>query len=417
VNGLVDAGERAVRRILTSIVVVGCAASGFVALSAASAPATVSKPKAPSGVRGQSGDGSVLVSWVKPSNGGAAIDSYEVITYLHEQPRPINVFHSTKTAQTIVGLSNGKTYTFKVAAHNSVGWGALSAESPGVLVGVPSVPRNVLDAPGNAQAKVSWTAPVSDGGLAISGYKVTPRTGTTMLTPRVFDSAATTQTITGLTNAKTYSFLVVARNARGYGQATAPSADIIVGTTLAPTKVTGVPGSTDVTVSWVAPASSNGSIIDAYRVTPYLGDAAQTPRVFNNRNTTEVVTGLTRAKGYRFRVDAHNARGWSVRSLASGIVTPGTPIAPTNVQAVAGSGKATVSWTAPTTDNGATVGAYEVYPYRAGVAQTPIIFATPATSHVLTGLSHGQVYRFRVAAHNSRGWGPLSLPSPPVTPS
>jgi hypothetical protein len=195
------------------------------------------------------------------------------------------------------------------------------------------------------------------------------------------------------------------------------SAGVTAGVPAAPTNVSGVPGATQATVSWTAPATANGAAIDAYRLTPYLGRAAKPSRVFTSTATTQTYTGLTQKKQYRFRVDAHNGRGWSAGSVLSAQVTPGAPIAPTNVVAVAGVKQANVSWTAPTVNNGAAVGAYQVIPYRAGVAQAPIVFSSPATGHAITGLTSGVVYRFRVIAHNPRGWGPASLPSAPVTPS
>ena len=406
------------RRILVSVLVVALSALGVIALSANSAPGATQAPSPPRAVRGVPGSGAAVVSWTRPlHNGGAGIDSYEVIAYLLSAPRPTNVFHSTATAQTIVGLTNGKTYTFKVAAHNAAGWGKLSAESPPVLVGVPGPPAGVFGVAGNGLVKLSWTAPSATGGLPITGYRVTPHHGTSTLAVRTFDSTATTQLITGLANGQVYSFMVGAHNTRGWGQTSAESADVTVGVPASPTGVSGVPGATSATVSWVAPATANGAVIDSYRITPYLGSTAQLPRVFHSIATTQNVTGLSRAKAYRFRVDAHNARGWSPRSAPSSLVTPGAPIAPTGVTAVAASHQATVSWTAPAIDNGVLPGAYQVIPYRAGVAQPAIVFSSTATSHVIAGLTNGQVYRFRVAAHNTRGWSPVSLPSAPVTPS
>lgn len=405
------------RRILVSVLVVAMAALGIVALMANSAPGSTQPPSPPGSVRGIPGNASAAVSWNKPTrNGGGAIDAYKVITYLLSAPRPTNVFHSPATTQTIIGLSNGKSYTFKVAAHNAAGWGKLSAMSPAVTIGVPGPPLSVAGVTGNALVKVSWKAPASNSGLAITAYRVTPRHGTSTLPVRTFNSTATTQSISGLTNGQVYSFVVAADNARGWGQTSAESADVTVGVPAAPTGVSGVPGGTSATVSWSAPPTANGAPIDAYRLTSYLGSFGQSQLVFQSTATTQVFVGLTRGKQYRFRVDAHNTRGWGPKSSPSALVTPGAPLAPTNVTAVAGAKKATVSWTAPVFTNGAAVGAYEVIPYRAGIAQPAIVFSSPATSHVITGLTTGQVYRFRAIAHNSRGWGPMSLPSAPITP-
>ena len=70
---------------------------------------------------------------------------------------------------------------------------------------------------GDASASVSWTAPASDGGSAVTGYAVTPYIGAVAQTPSVFSSTATTQDVTGLTNGTTYTFTVAAINAVGTG--------------------------------------------------------------------------------------------------------------------------------------------------------------------------------------------------------
>jgi Fibronectin type III domain len=346
---------------------------------------------------------------------GVAIDAYEVVTYLSGSPRSINVFHSTNTTQTVLHLVNGKSYTFKVAAHNSVGWSALSAASAAITVGSPGKPLNLAATPGSGSVTLTWGAPPG-AGAAINGYRVTPFLGTSALATRSFLSTATRRVITGLLNAHTYSFRVAAHNARGWGL-TATSGSVTVGAPLAPTGVSGVPGGRFATISWKAPPSSNGSAIGAYRVTSYVGSAQQSAIIFNSPATRQVITGLSRGKTLRFRVEAHNARGWSHKSGWSPPVTPGAPIAPTGVKAVAGTGQAVVSWTAPTIDNGAPVSGYEVVPYKAGVAGATRVFSSTTPSRLITGLVKGQQYTFRVAAKNSSGWGPFSNPSAPITPS
>ncbi|MCU1565542.1 MAG: hypothetical protein JWQ56_479, partial [Pseudarthrobacter sp.] len=88
----------------------------------------------------------------------------------------------------------------------------------------PAAPTGVTAAAGNASATVSWTAP-SNGGSAITSYTVTPRTGTTNLTPVTVSGnpPATSTTITGLTNGTAYTFTVTATNAVGTSPASAAS--------------------------------------------------------------------------------------------------------------------------------------------------------------------------------------------------
>ncbi len=104
-------------------------------------------------------------------------------------------------------------------------------ESPGYFNRIkpptaPGAPIGVAAAAGSAQAQVSWSAPLSNGGSPITGYVVTPYTGSTAKTPVVFNTTATTQTITGLTNGTAYTFKVAARNAIGTGAQSSASSPV-----------------------------------------------------------------------------------------------------------------------------------------------------------------------------------------------
>src|SRR5207302_6551108 len=83
-----------------------------------------------------------------------------------------SVFNSAATNETVAGLINGATYTFKVAATNGNGTGPQSVASSAVKIGVPVAPTAVWAVPGNAQATVSWTAPANTNGSPIKGYVV-----------------------------------------------------------------------------------------------------------------------------------------------------------------------------------------------------------------------------------------------------
>ena len=62
---------------------------------------------------------------------------------------------------------------------------------------------------------MSWTPPVGDNGSTLVAYVVTPFIGQTAQVAVRFDSTATAQTITGLTNGTTYRFSVHGINALG----------------------------------------------------------------------------------------------------------------------------------------------------------------------------------------------------------
>ncbi|MFI5927686.1 fibronectin type III domain-containing protein [Micromonospora sp. NPDC051543] len=183
------------------------------------------------------------------------------------------------------------------------------------------------------------------------------------------------------------------------------------GTPAAPTAVAGV---TSATVSWTAPAS-NGSPITGYLVTPIRDGVTQPTLTFDASTTTRTLTGLTAGSSYAFRVAAVNAFGTGAASPASAAVVPYTlPDAPTITSVSAGTTAARLSWTTPANGSSPITG-YTVTPYLNGVAQAPQTFSGTATIQVVTGLTGGATYTFRVAAINAAGTGPQSASSAPVT--
>ncbi|MEU8390381.1 SdrD B-like domain-containing protein [Micromonospora sp. NPDC048842] len=79
----------------------------------------------------------------------------------------------------------------------------------------------------------------------------------------------------------------------------------------------------------------------------------------------------------------------------------------------AGSGSATLSWTAPDYV-GSPIVSYTVTPYVNGQAQSARTFDGTATTRTVTGLTPGTTYTFTVAATNVVGTGPASAASAPV---
>ncbi|MBD2866142.1 S-layer homology domain-containing protein [Paenibacillus oceani] len=87
-----------------------------------------SVPGVPTHVTASAGDRQAVVSFTPPAdNGGSTITEYEVIAL----PDNIRV-SGTSSPISLTGLTNGKRYTFKVAAINAVGQSEWSAESNAV---------------------------------------------------------------------------------------------------------------------------------------------------------------------------------------------------------------------------------------------------------------------------------------------
>jgi predicted phage tail protein len=168
------------------------------------------------------------VSWTAPPDGGSSITGYVVVAYVGFASVRTSIVMSAATTRTIVGLTNGTTYRFRVRAINSVGVGDPSKASNAITPRAPTVPDSPTvgtAAAGDRQATVEWTAPSSDGGATIAAYLVTPYVGYWPLPAQVFSSASRSGTVSGLTNGVTYRFRVQAVNAVGnsaYSKVTNP---------------------------------------------------------------------------------------------------------------------------------------------------------------------------------------------------
>lgn len=128
------------------------------------------------------------------------------------------------------GGGGGSISGFRFGSDGASGLVAISWRPGGA--GAPTAPTNVSGTPGNGSADVSWTAPDSDGGSAITDYGVEWSTdgGTTWNPASMCTGAATTCTVTGLRNGTDYVFHVSATNANGTGPWSDPSGTVRPGT-------------------------------------------------------------------------------------------------------------------------------------------------------------------------------------------
>ena len=375
-------------------------AAGYGAASAPSnsvTPATI--PGAPTINSVTAANASAVLAFTPPaSNGGSAIVNYTVTA------GGVPVGYCTVSPCTISGLYNGSTYSFTMHANNAVGSGPESGASSSItLPNVPSAPIIGSATRGNAQATVTFGTAAGNGST-ITGYTVVSSPGGVSAT-----CASSPCIVTGLTNGTAYTFTVHATNAVGDGASSAPSNSVTPATTPgAPTITAVTSGVSSATVTFTAPASNGGSPITGYTLTASPGglQAACT-------TSPCTINGLTNGTAYTFTLHATNVLGNGPESSASASATPATvPGAPTIGSATGGNAQASVSFTAPASNGGATITGYTVTSAPGNIAAS-----CPSSPCVVSGLTNGTAYTFTVKANNSAGAGASSAASNSVTPA
>ena len=380
-------------------------------------------PGAPQNLTATPGNNQVSLTWAVPvTDGGAAITGYVVqrSAATDFSTDITNVATTTNTVLTCTdtNVSNGTTYYYRVYAVNvdvaSDGSNAvMSAIVSAVPSSVPGAPTGLTAVSGNGQVSLSWSAPVSDGGSAITGYQVvySPADGAA----QPVAAAGTSTMITGLTNGTSYTFQVCAVNADGNGAAASVTA---VPSTVpgAPSVLTAAAAGTSgsVNLSWSAPADIGGAAITNYEYS--LDGTTWTAMSPATTGTAYTVSGLTNGTAYQIQIRAVNVNGAGAASNTA-LVTPyGAPDAPTGVAAAATgvSGQVQVSFTPPANDNGSTVTGYTVMATPTAAVGSPVSVTTAASPVMVNGLFNGTSYTFVVAA-NSLQAGDSAFSSPPAT--
>ena len=327
------------------------------------------------------------------------------------------------------------TVAIQDAAGNDVssfttGSGGVPAVINNVPITPPGAPNLDNVTPAHNKVDLLWRAPSSDGGSAITGYRI-EHSGDGGLTWEASDvaigdiaKAGTTYTysITGLFTGTAYRFRVSARNANGVG---VPSAVLTATTSTSLGAPTGLMaranGPTQIDLSWTAPANDGGVAVTDYKIEVCAqataarcdtdSDWSELDSGTVSTATTYAHTGLTAGTTRHYRVSAINSAGTGDASAVasattvSAVVPPG---APTGLTARAnGQTQIDLSWTAPANDGGRAIVYYSIDVCAQATAaecdteaEWSRLSLSLITTHAHTGLTAGTTRHYRVLANN-----------------
>ncbi|MEO7101160.1 MAG: LamG-like jellyroll fold domain-containing protein [Luteolibacter sp.] len=363
-------------------VVSGTNAGGEGANSSEAAAITI--PAAPAGLSATAASSSQInLSW--STSTGAA--SYNVKRSTTSGSGYVSVATGLTTASyTDTGLSSGTSYYYIVTAVNSSGESVASVQASALTI--PAAPAGLsATAASTSQINLSWSTSTGAASYTVK-RSTTSGSGYTSVATGV---TTTSYTDTGLSSGTSYYYIVTAVNS---GESVASVQASALTIPAAPAGLSATAASTSqINLSWSA---STGAA--TYNVKRSTTSGSGYVSVATGVTTTSYTdTGLSSGTSYYYIVTAVNSSGESAASVQASALT--IPASPQNVSVTAGTGQATISWSASTGASSYTI-------ERATSASGPFtVIASGVTglSYLDTGLSNGTTYYYQVTAVNASG--------------
>jgi chitodextrinase len=273
--------------------------------------ADAEKPTVPSNVRVTGvTTNSVSLSWTA-STDNVGVAGYRV--YWRSGANAFQVVTATGTSYTKSSLASGTTYEFYVVAYDQ---GGNESSNSLVVSGTtqvsdtqpPTAPTS-LASNGRTASSVSLTWNPSSDNVGVAGYRVYWKAASSSVYQNV-NVNSNSYTVSGLINATSYNFYVVAYDAAGLNSS---SSNIVTITTLdnqAPTAPSNLQatGSTSTSVSLNWTGSTDNISVTGYRVYWKISSASSYQFV-NVAGISATITGLIASTAYNFYVVAYDAAG------------------------------------------------------------------------------------------------------------
>jgi hypothetical protein len=381
---------------------------GFPSTPVDAIPATV--PGTPTNISITPGNGELLVTFTRPSDGGSTITGYQYSiggSFLSAQ-----VDAEVDPSFTIMGLTNGQLYQVVIRAVNIIGAGVPSNMEPGTPATTPSAPRITRVIPGDKQLTV-YFAPPFNGGSPIIGYQYSTDNGTNF--SLIVEPVNNVIIIAELTNGTVYQVIIRAVNEVGDGANSNMVTKYPVTVPSAPT-IDRIASSTDelgnfILVMFITPPDSDGgSVITDYQYS--IGDSFISlglPELITEGLPTSqyvlMINGVPIDATYTFVLRASN-------SIGNGALSPDViqdiyitiPDPPTIIEIEAGNQELIVDFEPPFITGGSPIVYYQ-YSIDNGKNYINVRVIDSPPFITITGLINDKTYDVIIKAVNSK-YGP-----------
>ena len=288
--------------------------------------------------------------------------------------------------------------------------------TPAGAATVPGAPTIGTATGGVASVSVSFTAPASNGGSAITGYRAACSSFDGGAARSVAGSSSPI-VVSPLTNGKSYTCKVTASNAVGTGAASGSSNVATVATVPgAPTSAAAASRNVSLLVTFAKPNFDGGTPITHYTASCASSNGGASGSATGAASPI-IVNGLTNGRTYTCAVTATNAVGTGGSSGASNSSAPAVtvPDPPTITNTVAGNTAMAVTFTPPNNNGGSGITSYTVSctSSNGGASGSASSSSSPIT---VNGLTNGRTYTCKVTATSALGTSVPSAPSSPKVP-
>ena len=288
----------------------GVGNSAYSTVKSATTSATI--PGVPTGLRATPSFSSVVLNWTAPADTGG-IGLNLATDYIVKRGVTTLGFTGSGTTFTDTGLSLDTSYTYTVAAVNSIGTGSYTAGVSATTLDVPSAP-NVSIVGGSGSVTVTWSAGATGGSPIIATYyKVNGGAAT--------EAPASPFTISRLENSTPATITMYQTNAGGNGDIGTSNTVTPFGIPFAPTVNSITPTVNSLSVAFTA-GSSNGSNITNYKYS-LNGGSTFTTRSPAAATSPLVIPGLSANTPYGVQIRAINAAGDGTPTATTSVTTLG----------------------------------------------------------------------------------------------
>jgi hypothetical protein len=423
----------------------GVGAGAYTLASSSVTPIAGTPPNAPTSLTATAGNAQIALSWTAPSAPGTSAISGYTVEYTPSGGSAQTVSTgSTGTSYTLTGLTNGTSYTARVAAVNAAGTGTYTAASSSVTpaAGDPLFSNvqlllradSLADSSSYARTVTASGASIStatkkygSGSFAISGsgqyIAVAGSSALNMSGDFCIEwwqnlASATAQGWLIGGNANSSGYFMMGVNLTGAGQLWIGEANVGW-----PVQFNGISLTSNqwqhIAISRTG--STNRLYIDGTRV----GTVTDSNSWVVNPNSIWIGSQAagTSINGFidelRWTVGNNRSYTGDTLQVPSAAFPDGAMSAPTSLAATAGNAQVSLTWTAPAYNGGSAITDYSVQ-YSSNSGSTWTAFSRTASttaSQVVTGLTNGTAYVFRVAGINSNGTGTYTAASSSVTPA